>query len=114
MIQRREQIKRGPPLKPDVARAVLMQHHPRNRPPRPVAPMRAAWLSPAIPSLGEPSSSRLRKSLPASRRLERQAMRGFGDAQPPAAHEDVHMRERLAEGEDELVRIVNIAPENDR
>ena len=41
-------------------------------------------------------------------------MRGFGDPQPSAAHEDVHMRERLAEGEDELVGIVDFAPENDR
>ena len=51
---------------------------------------------------------------PSSRRLERQAMLGLGDAQPSAAHEDVHMRERLAEGEGELVRVVDCASENDR
>ena len=51
---------------------------------------------------------------PPSRRLKREAVRGLGDAQPPAAHEDVHMRQRLAEGERELVRIVDSAPENDR
>jgi hypothetical protein len=37
------------------------------------------------------------KRRPSSRRLEREALRGFGDAQPPAANEDVHMRDRLAE-----------------
>src|ERR1700719_4381055 len=41
-------------------------------------------------------------------------MRGLGDAQPTVAHKDVHMRERLAESESELVRIVDIASENDR
>ena len=54
------------------------------------------------------------KRCPNSRRLERKAVRGLGDAQPTAAHEDVHMRQRLAESERELVRIVDIASENDR
>jgi hypothetical protein len=40
------------------------------------------------------------KTCPNSRRLERQAMLGLGDAQLPAAHEDVHMSERLAAGQD--------------
>ena len=39
-------------------------------------------------------------------------MLGLRDTQPPAADEDVHMRERLAESEGELVRIVDFAPEN--
>jgi hypothetical protein len=39
-----------------------------------------------------------------SRRLERKALRGLRDAQPPAADQDIHMRERPAEGEDELMQ----------
>jgi hypothetical protein len=44
VIQRHDQIERRLPLNPDMARAVLMQHHPRQRPTRSLAPMRAAPL----------------------------------------------------------------------
>src|SRR5271166_4257140 len=59
-------------------------------------------------------ASKVGSTFPNSRGLERKTLRGLRDAQPPAADEDVHMRERLAEGEDELVRVLNPAPENDR
>src|SRR5271166_3982607 len=44
VVQRHNQIERRLAFEPDVTRAVLMQHHPRHRPTRPLAPMRAAPL----------------------------------------------------------------------
>src|SRR5271166_6433673 len=41
VVQRHNQIERRLAVEPDVAGAVLMQHHPRHRPTRPLAPMRA-------------------------------------------------------------------------
>ena len=44
VVQGHNQIQRRLALKPDVTRAVLMQHHPRHRPALPLAPVRAAPL----------------------------------------------------------------------
>jgi hypothetical protein len=46
VIQRHHQVAGGRPRHPDVARRILMQHHPRQRPTRPPAPVRAASLRP--------------------------------------------------------------------
>ena len=40
VVERHNQVERRLALEPGVARAVLMQHHPRQRPPLALAPMR--------------------------------------------------------------------------
>ncbi len=44
VIHRHDQIERRQAPHPNMARSVLMQHHPRHRPARPLAPVRAATL----------------------------------------------------------------------